>query len=103
MESWQVIVAIAGIVLWLLLVAGPFPLFAASSRRRRFFYCVAAGREVEVEFEEGGLPGLRHPIAVCACSAFDPPEAVGCRRLCLDRDVRRLGQPWVPLARWREP
>jgi hypothetical protein len=56
--------------------------------RRRGFWCAQAQREVEVEFEERGLPGFRRPTAVLSCSVFDPPTAVHCRRRCLDGDMR---------------
>lgn len=55
---------------------------------RRRFWCDTAGREVEVSFIEGGLPGLRRPVAVQSCSVFDPPTAVRCHRACLDQDAR---------------
>lgn len=58
-------------------------LFSRATRRRRF-WCALSRREVEVEFEEWGLPGLRQPVAVRSCSVFDPPTAVTCGRRCLD-------------------
>ena len=70
--------------------------------RRRHFYCAASGREVEVEFEERGLPGLRRAVAVRACSAFDPPQSVRCQRRCLDEDVRALWQAWTPMRTGRK-
>jgi hypothetical protein len=68
--------------------------------RRRRFWCAQVGREVEVEFEEAGLPGFRHPVAVRGCTEFDPPTAVACNRRCLDANLRaRL--PMRPPLRWR--
>lgn len=56
---------------------------AASRLARRRIWCAQAGCEVDVEFEEHGVPGLRRFIAVRRCSAFTPPTAVTCRRSCL--------------------
>jgi len=66
------------------------------------FWCGAAEREVEVEFEEHGLPGARRAVSVRSCSVFDPPSAVSCRRACLNRDVRVL-MPMSPVLQWRKP
>jgi len=58
--------------------------------RRYHFWCALSHREVEVEFEEVGLPGFWREVAVKRCSAFDPPTAVSCRRCCLDPTYRHL-------------
>lgn len=63
--------------------------------RRRHFWCEETRREVEVEFEERGLPGFRCATTVLSCSVFDPPTAVHCGRHCLERDVRAR----VPITR----
>lgn len=63
---------------------------------RRHFWCASAGREVEVTFQENGLPGFRRPVAVRKCSMFDPPTEVTCRRDCLDRAVRMK----LPMTSW---
>jgi hypothetical protein len=75
------------------------PLVALFSRvtRRRRFWCALSRRDVEVEFEESGLPGLRRPVAVKSCSIFDPPTAVECRRRCLDSDFRRQWDTTLPV------
>ena len=76
-------------VAWLIFgwgVAVALLLFVASwalQVRRRSFRCEHARRDVEVEFEECGLPGFRRRTAVQSCSAFDPPTCVTCRRHCL--------------------
>jgi hypothetical protein len=62
--------------------------------RRRHFWCQGAGREVEVEFEEVGVPGFRKATTVLSCSVFDPPTAVRCHRDCLNPEARLL----VPTA-----
>jgi hypothetical protein len=69
---WAVVAAVFLCVLPVLVVV-----------RRRRFRCAQAQRDVEVTFEERGLPGHRRPIAVLTCSVFDPPSHVGCDRACL--------------------
>jgi hypothetical protein len=73
---WAVVAAVLLCVLPVLVVV-----------RRRRFRCAQADRDVEVAFEERGLPGHRRPIAVLSCSAFDPPMHVGCDRACLHREA----------------
>ncbi len=60
---------------------------ATSRVARRRFWCAQAGREVDVELEEHGVPGLRQFIAVRRCSAFTPSTAVTCRRSCLQGGI----------------
>ena len=77
---WPLFAWVAGAVVLLffaVLVTG-FPV-------RRRFWCEQAGREVDVDLEEHGAPGLRRFIAVRPCSAFEPSTAVMCRRSCLHR------------------
>ncbi len=78
-----------------------FPLFVLFSRasRQRRFWCPEARREVEVEFEEHGIPGFRRAVAVKRCSVFDPPSAVICHRRCLDADFRRQWPSALPVGR----
>ena len=78
-----------------------FPLVVVFSRatRRRHFWCAQARREVEVEFEEQGLPGFRHTRNVKNCSVFDPSTGVSCNRRCLDSDFRRQWEPALPIGR----
>ncbi len=78
-------------------------LLVTQSERRRRFYCAPSGLEVEVNFDERGVPGMRRPVGVLSCSAFEPPNAVRCARRCLDEDVRRLWQSWPALPLRREP
>jgi len=98
---WWVLVIwalmVLGVLLLTLLVVDP-------ALKRRRFVCVEAGREVEVEFEERGLAGLRRAVAVRSCSVFEPPSAVECRRACLSRDVRlQLPLSLVPSLEGRTP
>jgi hypothetical protein len=62
--------------------------------RKRSLWCSLIGREVEVEFEETGIAGLRQTTGVRSCTAFDPPEAVACQRCCRDETFRR---PWLSM------
>lgn len=70
----------------------PLVLFLAHGVRRCRFWCTLQDREVEVELEENGPPGLRQAVGVRSCSAFAPPTAVACERRCLDVAFRR---PWA--------
>ena len=72
-------------------------LFSATMRRRRF-WCAQSRRDVEVEFDLGGIPGFRRPAAVRRCSVFDPSTALRCRRLCLDSSYRRRWASSAPLG-----
>lgn len=67
------------------------------SRSRRF-WCALARRQVEVEFDRRGLPGLRRAVGVSRCSVFEPPEAITCGRRCLDPTFRRQWEPALPLG-----
>lgn len=87
-----------GLIAALLFLAPLLVLFSSRVRRRRF-YCARSGREVEVEFEEHGLPGFRRTVAVRSCSMFDPSTAVECGRRCLDSDFRRQWEPPLPVRR----
>jgi len=80
MVGWGVLAWAVGAALVLLLAT-----LVASRPVRRRFWCEQAGREVDVDLEEHGAPGLRRFIAVRRCSAFEPPTAVMCRRSCLHR------------------
>lgn len=71
----------------------PLLIFLPRKVRRRRFWCALERREVEVQFEEAGPPGLGQPVAVESCSAFDPPTAVACARRCLDVAFRRQWEP----------
>ena len=89
--SWGLILAVLFLV--------PLLVVFSSGIRRRQFYCAQSGREVEVEFEERGVPGFRCDVAVRSCSVFDPPTAVDCQRRCLNSDYRRQWEPPLPLRR----
>jgi hypothetical protein len=80
----------------LLLLVPLLVLFSQAIRRRRF-WCGRAGREVEVAFEERGLPGLPYAVSVKSCSVFDPSSAVSCGRQCLDAGFRRQWPAALPI------
>ncbi len=100
-EAWVESAANAlawGIFGWGVVVATVVLLAMLAIRnRRRRFWCRDAHREVEVEFEEHGLPGFGKAI-VLSCSVFDPPTAVSCHRDCVDPDKRLLVPPARQLA-----
>ena len=81
-------------LLWGLLFLVFFVLLVSSEGRsrairRRSFWCPLSRRQVEVEFDERGLPGFRRQVAVRSCSVFDPSTAVTCGRRCTDVGFRR--------------
>ena len=59
----------------------------AHGATRRGFWCPHLEREVEVDFAQPGWLG--EPLRVLRCSAFEPPEAVTCVRLCAHAPCRR--------------
>ena len=65
--------------------------------RRRRFRCAEAGREVEVLFEQRGLPGLRWSEAVKSCPVFEPGNPIACRRHCLSAKFRRQWEFPLPV------
>jgi hypothetical protein len=60
-------------------------LYAREPRPTRFatrsFWCPFRCRNVTAEFQEEAWDGK--PVAVESCTAFSPPGAVACDRLCL--------------------
>lgn len=77
----------------------PLAVLFSRATRQRHFWCAQSRREVEVAFEERGLPGFRRAMAVKSCSVFDPPTAVACRRRCLDANFRCQWEPALPVGR----
>src|SRR5215471_18305890 len=72
-----------GIVAWGVVFATVMLLAMLAFRHTRSrFWCGDARQQVEVTFEERGLPGFRK-ATVASCSAFDPPTAVHCGQDCL--------------------
>ena len=62
--------------------------------RVRRFRCRDAGKEVEVWFVAN---------EVRACSVFEPPGAIACRRACRDAAYRRQWEPALPVFSRRPP
>jgi hypothetical protein len=72
------------------------------TRGRRAFRCAHARREVEVEFVERRLLGLRFPVAVTRCPVFDDPSAIECARPCLESAFRRRWESALPVVQYPE-
>ena len=72
----------------LLLCSAGHAYLCGTVRRRRCFRCPLMQREVEVEFLERWLLGVRRAAVPTRCSAFEVPTAIECRRRCLDRSFR---------------
>jgi hypothetical protein len=87
-------------VLGALLFLVPLVVIFSRATRHRRFWCAHSRREVEVQFQESGLPGFRCSRSVKSCSVFDPPTEVACHRRCLDRDFRRQWEPALPIGRY---
>lgn len=56
----------------------------------RSFWCPARRQHVTAEFQEEAWDGT--PVAVNRCTAFSPPTAITCERLCLDPRQFRLAR-----------
>ena len=97
----ELLAYVAIVVAALLLLS--LALLVTQAKRHRHFYCAQSGLDVEVEFDERGLPGMRRAVGVLSCSAFEPPDAVRCKRRCLNEDARRLWQAWPALPVRRQP
>ena len=82
-----------------LLCAAHHPYLFGTVRRSRAFRCPLARREVEVEFLERFLLGVRRSATPSRCSAFEVPTAIECRRHCGERRFRTQWEFALPLAR----
>jgi hypothetical protein len=82
-----------------LLCAAHHPYLCGTVRRARAFRCPLARREVEVEFLERWILGVRRAASPSRCSAFEVPEAIECHRACVDRAFRTRWESALPLAR----
>lgn len=67
------------LALLLILAFGSFPGMIRTVRRE--FWCPVAGGHVVAEFQEEAWDGRR--VEVDRCSAFTPPTAITCKKLCL--------------------
>ena len=83
-----------------LLCAAHHPYLFGTVRRARAFRCPLARREVEVEFLERWILGVRRATTPLRCSAFEVPTAIECRHACVDRAFRTRWES--PLARPHE-
>ena len=64
----------------------------------RSFRCPLMRREVEVEFLESWVLGVRCSATPTRCSAFEVPTAIECRRSCVDRSFRHQWEFALPVA-----
>lgn len=66
----------------ILLVWGAFSVFPRVSRPiTKSFWCPFLARDVTAQFEEEAWDGT--PVDVSSCTAFTPPTAITCKKLCL--------------------
>ena len=86
-------------VVSLVVVIGEWTQLFGRTRGCRAFRCALAQRDVEVEFTERRVFGFRRPLAVHACSAFESPTAVACRRPCIHSAFRRQWEYALPVGR----
>ena len=100
-EAYVQLLVIAQLVVLFFVIAVLFisewALFFGVARWRRGFRCPLMKREVEVEFEGRRVLGVRWPVAVKSCTAFESPEAIECRRACVDRAFRRQWESALPV------
>jgi hypothetical protein len=90
---------LASLVLVLgLLCASHHTYLYGATRRRRGFRCPLMRREVEVEFLDRWLLGVRCSATPTRCSAFEAPTAIECRRPCTDRSFRQVWEFALPVA-----
>ncbi len=66
--------------------------------RRRCFRCPLRQREVEVEFLERWLLGVRRSATPIRCSAFEDDTTLECERRCTDRAFRNQWEFALPVA-----
>jgi hypothetical protein len=67
-------------------------------RRRRCFRCPLMRREVEVEFLDRWLLGVRCSATPTRCSVFEVPTTIECQRRCMDRSYRHQWEFALPVA-----
>lgn len=80
--SGMIIIVLAlGTALALLLVAAFGSLAGVTRLVTRSFWCPFLDREVTAEFQEDAWDGK--PVEVNRCTAFTPPTAITCEKLCL--------------------
>ena len=92
--SGAIIIVLAlgtALALLLLIVFGAFRGVVRTVRRS--FWCPVRGSNVTAEFQEEAWDG--EPLEVSSCTAFTPPTAITCEKLCLDRDKFRVAKTSV--------
>jgi hypothetical protein len=81
-----------------LLCASHHTYLCGTVRRLCCFRCPLMRREVEVEFLESWLFGVRCSATPTRCSAFEVPTTIECRRPCMDRSYRHQWEFALPVA-----
>ena len=81
-----------------LLCASHHAYLCGTARRRRGVRCPLMRREVEVEFQERWLLGVRCSSTPTRCSAFEVPTAIECRLRCADESYRHQWEVAPPVA-----
>jgi hypothetical protein len=90
-----IVAQIASMVLvTVLLCSAAHAYVCGTVRRRRAFRCPLMRREVEVEFLERWVLGVRRSATPIRCSAFEAATSIACSRRCVDRAFR---------SRWEDP
>ena len=82
-----------------LLCAAHHPYLYGTVRRVRGFRCPLMRREVEVEFLERWILGVRRSASPSRCSAFESSAAIDCHRGCVERAFRTRWESALPVAR----
>jgi hypothetical protein len=94
-----IVAQLASLVLMVaLLCAAHHTYLCGTVRRRRSFRCPLMRREVEVEFVERWLLGVRCSATPDRCSGFEVPTAIECQRRCVDRSFRQQWEFPLPVA-----
>ena len=91
-----IIVLALGTAVALLLVAVFGSLSGATRTVTRSFWCPFLYRRVTAEFQEEAWDGK--PVEVNRCSAFTPPTAIACEKLCLHLEKFSSVRPGARVA-----
>jgi len=91
-----IIVLALGTAVALLLLAAFGSLPGVTRIVRRSFWCPFLARNVTAEFQEEAWDGK--PVEVNRCSAFTPPTAITCEKLCLHLEKFSSVRPGARVA-----
>ena len=82
----------------ILLASAGHAYLCGTVQRRRAFRCPLMRREVEVEFLERWIMGVRRAATPTRCSAFESSTTLECQRRCADRAFRTHWDFALPVA-----